>query len=122
MNGDFFQFEREGDVLVIMIRGEAGSLAMDLLGSDMHDIAREIQAMDVPRVVIDFRQHAYFGSVMLEALLNIWHAVREKHGRMAVYNVSRVGRELLGLAHFNDLWPLCNSRSDAVAAVHKVLT
>src|SRR6188474_3132295 len=119
MNGDFFQTEVDSDVLVICLRCDVGSFATDLMGQDLHDISESIRSMEVPRVVIDFRQRAYFGSALLEALLHIWNDLREKNGRLALYNVSPVGSELLGLARFTNLWPICPSREAAIASVHE---
>lgn len=118
MNGDFFHFEWIDDVLVITLRCDVGSFAADLMGQDLHEIDHELSEVGVPRVVIDFRQRAYFGSALLEALLHIWGHVRDGHGRMALYNVSPIGRELLGLARFRSLWPICSSQEEAISSVH----
>jgi anti-anti-sigma regulatory factor len=118
MNGDFFHCEWIDDVLVITLRCDVGSFAADLMGQDLHEIDRHLGEIEVPRVLIDFRQRAYFGSALLEALLHVWGIVRKRHGRMALYNVSPVGRELLGLARFRSLWPICATREEALTAVH----
>lgn len=118
MNGDFFQCNWVDDVFVISLRCEVGSFATDLMGQDLHEIDNLLRDVELPRVIVDFRDRAYFGSALLESLLHVWSRVRKGQGRMALFNVSPVGRELLGLARFRDLWPICGTREEAIAAVH----
>jgi len=68
-------------------------------------------------VVVDFRRTDYFGSIALGAFLRLWERVRRGNRRMAFCNVSGHEREMLRMASFDALWPVCSSREEALAAV-----
>jgi anti-anti-sigma factor len=76
-----------------------------------------MQASAIKRVVVDLGEVSYFGSIMLEALLQLWNGLQDVEGKLALCCVSDVGREILCLAKFDTLWPICSSRSEALAAV-----
>ena len=52
-------------------------------------------------------------------LVSVWKTVRDGGGRMALCNVSAVGGEILRIAGFDTLWPICASREEALEAVKK---
>lgn len=112
-----FEAEQEGNVLLLCPQHSISSLAdADLVG-EMNRLCAQLGQSDVTSVVIDFSHVAYFGSLMLEALRMLWNSVHHAGGKMALCNVSPVGREILEIARFDQLWPVCESREAAIAAV-----
>ena len=112
-----FEAEQEGRVLVLRPRGNVSSLAdLDLFG-EVDELCTQLRQSEIDRVVIDFERVEYFGSLLLESLRVLWNGIHPHGGKMALYNVSDLGREILAIAHFDTLWPVCASKDDAVARV-----
>jgi len=109
---------REQPTLVIAVTEDVGSLEGPSLAGDLAEVMRVLESRERPRVVVDFRDHEYFGSAMLETLLRIWRAVRDRSGRIAVCGVSRFGHELLGVSHFDKLIAVHGSLDEAERSVH----
>ena len=117
MKAELFQAEQDADILLIRPQHSISSLAdADLMG-EMDQLCTQLGQSNVKHVVIDFAAVEYFGSVMLEALRLLWNTVHAAQGQLALCNVSPVGREILEIAHFDKLWPVCDSRDAAVRTV-----
>ena len=114
-----FTAELEDRTLVVVPLGSVSSLAAESIKPDLDDLIEQLRRPEVKNVVIDFAKVSYFDTTMLGALHNVWKTVREGGGRMALCNVSAVGGEILRIAGFDTLWPICPSRSEALAAVRK---
>ena len=65
----------------------------------------------------DFGRISYFGTTMLGAMLAIWKHVRAAGGKTALCNVSSLQCEVLHVAGFDTMWPICASREEALKAV-----
>ncbi len=70
-----------------------------------------------PLIVFDLSQIDYFGSVFLGVLLRCWKMVQAKGGSMALACVSVRARELLHLTSLDFVWPIYESRREAVEAL-----
>lgn len=112
-----FQVEQDGSVLVVTIKNSVGSFAEVDVTSELETILPEVKAARPRGVVVDFGEVAYFGSTILEALRTIWNEVHASGGKMALCNLNDVGREIIELSKFDTIWPICDSRPAAVAAV-----
>jgi anti-anti-sigma factor len=112
-----FAAEQDGSVLVLRPHKNVSSLADLDLFNETKELCRQLHASEIDRVIVDFSEVEYFGSLMLESLRILWNEVHAHGGRMALCNVSPVGREILGIARFDTLWPVCASRSEAMTAV-----
>ena len=117
MKAELFHAEQEGDVLLIRPQHNVSSLAdADLMGETSRLCAQLAQS-EVKHVVVDFAPVDYFGSLMLEALRTLWNTLHAAGGKMALCNVSPVGREILEIARFDRLWPICDSCEEAKRVV-----
>lgn len=110
----------EGSTLILEVHGAVGSLANDDLLDEVDGILSQLKDGTVRDVIVDFGQSPYFGSSMLETLRRVWNEVHDHHGRMVVCNVSTVGKEILQIAKFDQLWPLVATRGDAAQQLHHV--
>ena len=113
----FFSTERDADVLIVVIHERVGSLADAEVMAQSGDLVKHVHTSAVRRVVVDLGEVPYFGSIMLEALLRLWNELRTADGKLALCRVSDVGTEILQLAKFDTLWPICNSRAEALETV-----
>ena len=112
-----FRAERQGPTLVVTPLGSVSSLDAGTLQPEIDALLREIAAHDLRSVVFDLAEVNYFGSLMLSAIHSVWKRLRPARGKMALCNVSDLGRDILRIARFDLLWPVYPSRQAAVDAV-----
>ena len=113
-----FHVETENDTLVVTVRGNVGGFADSDIISEFDALLKTVQESGVRRIVIDLDNQPYFGSIILESLRRLWNLLQPENGRMALCGVSEFGVEVLQVARFDTLWPICNSRSEAMQAVN----
>ena len=112
-----FRTETENETLIIVPLGSVSSLAGEEVSSELDGMLKGLGGSGLRHVVIDFAEVSYFGTVMLGAMHVIWKRVRKKDGKMALCNVSDMGREILRVSAFDILWPICPSRNEALEEV-----
>lgn len=112
-----FSAESEGRTLIVEPLVNVSGLAEKDVRPELDRILDQLRETETPNVVIDFAKISYFGTTMLEAMHRIWRCVREADGRMVLCNVSNMQREVLHVAGFDTLWPICDSRQEALEAV-----
>lgn len=109
----FFATRREGSALVLEVLQPVGSLADDTVLRELDDILAEIGQSAAQAVIVDFHRIAYFGSSLLEALRVVWRHLQPLGGNIVLCNLSPVGREIIELAKFDQVWPITDSVADA---------
>jgi anti-anti-sigma factor len=93
---------------------------LDLVGRADADVAHEwsearlrLSGPAVQHVAVNLGETPYFGSMLLERIVQLWKLAREKGGRLAVSNVSEIGREVLRAARFDQVWELFDKATEA---------
>jgi anti-anti-sigma factor len=109
----------EGDTLIVMLLSDVSTLVPEKAKLELDEALDKLQPPEVKHVVVDFEQISFFGSLMLGSLHRIWRRASASGGKMALCNVSPTGREVLEVARFDTLWPICNTREEALRAVHQ---
>jgi len=109
----FFATRSEPSALVVEVLQPVGSLADDTVLTELDLMLGELNSAAPKCVIVDFHQVTYFGSSLLEALRVLWRHIEPLGGRMALCNLSPVGREIIELAKFDHVWALCNTMEDA---------
>lgn len=112
-----FSSEQDGDVLIVVFGRSVPTFSDSQLLSEFEVLITAPREPQVAHVVVDFGQMPYFGSGMLEAILLLWNKIHPSGGKLALCNVSSVGQEILQVSHFNTLWPVCDSRQQALDVV-----
>ena len=112
-----FAVESENDTLIVMPLRSMGSLAEESVRPELDTILEQIRHPDMRHAVIDLSEISYFGTSMLEAMYSIWRRIRDDEGKMVLCNVSTMGREILRVSRFDTLWPICDSREEALQEV-----
>lgn len=112
-----FAAERFDDVLCVVPRRDVTGVDQDVVQADVADLVAMLADAAPRHVVFDFCEVAYFGSAMLETMLALWRHVRSRGGRLAVCNLSEAERELLSTVKFDTLWPIGETREEAITAV-----
>ena len=112
-----FNSETERHTLIVRPLRSIGSLAEENVKPELDSILKQVQDLDLKNAVIDLAEIPYFGTSMLEAMYTIWRHVRDKEGKMAVCNASKMGREILRVSRFDTLWPVYATRDEALDAL-----
>lgn len=113
----FFRVEPIGQTLVFSALGNMGSLVEDDVRDEWDALLKELEIHNAKNAVIDLGALDYFGSIMLELMVVLWKRVSAKRGKLAICNVSPVGKEILQTAKFHTIWPIVATREQAIAAV-----
>lgn len=114
----YFRCLDEGSALVIEVLRPVGSLAEQQVMHELEQIIARTADRQTCKIVVDFHQTSYFGSSMLEALRIIWTRIEDREGQMVLCNLSPVGMEIVQIAKFDHLWPICATRQEALAKLH----
>jgi len=102
----------EGDIVVVIVVGRldpvtAGELEPPLLAA---------AAAPTRGLVLDLGGVDYVSSAGLRVLLMAGKRLHERRGRLTLHGVRPYVKQILELAGFATLFPLCASREEAVAA------
>jgi anti-anti-sigma factor len=114
-----FEVEVLQPTLIVVPQENVNSLIDDRVQPELARLFTILAESAVHNVVVDFGQIEYFGSSMLEAMLKLWKHASSLGGKMAVCNLSEVGREVLQVGRFDTLWDICDSREAALVAVQE---
>jgi anti-anti-sigma factor len=112
-----FTIERHGDVTVIMATPALERLSFRLEKQAADLILEPIQGCDNPLIVFDLSRVNYFGSMFLALLIRTWKLVTARGGTMAISGVTARTRELLRVTSLDIVWPIYDSRNEAVEAL-----
>lgn len=112
-----FKTFKIGPVFVVELLGVVSSLADRTVLQELEEVRAELRREGHQALVIDLAKATYFGSSLLEAIRILWNDLSARGGRIALCNPSDVGREVLQIAKFDHVWPLVNSRDEAIKLV-----
>lgn len=114
---NFVQARIDGDVLVIMPLRNIASIEHEATQAEWDSVLAELKRDEVRHAVLDFGAIAYFGSSILQYVLMLSRAVSAKDGRLAICNLSEIGRDLLANTRFDKLGIIVPTRAEALQAV-----
>lgn len=103
----------EGDVRVVSVRGRLDSTTAPGFAE------RLSRALDEPkrRLLIDFSQLEYISSAGFRVLLVAARQASETDGAIALSGVAGKVRQLFDLGGFLDLFQICGTRAEGIAAL-----
>ena len=111
-----FDCEQVGQVLVIKLQEETtGFIEADIV-AEAQELLERLKRLQLDRVLVDFGNVDYFGSLVLEAVQGVWKGVQPE-GRVAICHLSQVGLEVLQISKFDTVWEVFSSREDALASL-----
>jgi anti-sigma B factor antagonist len=117
MPAELFDTRIEGNVLVVIASEDVGRLASLDVRAQTDHLLEPLREHALRHVVIDLEKAEYFGTYMLELMHALWRRVRRADGRVALCNVSDVGREVLHVSRLDTLWPIYASPAEAMQAL-----
>lgn len=111
--GQLIQSDAIGDVLLLQLCGSVSSLADHSILNRLDEIRRQQSAVALRKVIVDLKQAPFFGSSFLEVIRVLWNDVSAEGGRLVLCSPSPVGRDVLHIAKFDQVWPVVETRSEA---------
>jgi anti-anti-sigma factor len=112
-----FEIEKENDVLFIVPVVDLSELDYQRIDRGMRDLLELLNNVAIKNVILDFGKTDSYGSTALAFFLKLWQTIKMRHGHMAFCNVSEHELETLRVTNLDRLWPICSSRSEALAAI-----
>jgi len=113
---DAFTIERHGDITVITATPALESLAFGLEEQAAELILKPLQRQENPLILFDLSRVDYFGSMFLALLIRCWKLALSHGGSMSLSGVSSRTRELLRITSLDIVWPIYETRQEALGA------
>ena len=114
---ELFKTEQDGNTLLVTFCEQAGTCSEADFLKGTGPLAELVRLPAVTAVVFDLGDMPYFTSILLNTLVSLWKQIRHEGCQMVLCNPSQLGREILELAKFDELWQIFDSRDEALAAV-----
>jgi anti-anti-sigma factor len=108
--------EYEPPAFIVVPVGEVGGFVSEQVSLEVDDVLGELDEFAAKHVVVDFGDVTFFGSCLLAAIQRIWKHLTPIGGNLVLCNVPEVGREVLHVSRFDELWPVYDSREEAKKA------
>jgi len=109
----YVRTEQTGETLVVAPLFTFATFADDRITDEWTAVQEQLETPGVKNVIVDLGEIPYFGSTVLEWMVQMWKRIRDKGGRLATCNASPIGREVLATARFDKLWGICDTRDQA---------
>ena len=110
-------FDIDGNVLIVVPRGDCSSLEAAVLESELREILEQISSSGVTGLVVDLEQAPYFGSTMLGGLIKLWRSMTVVQGRLVLCNVSPGEHDMLSATRLDSVWGIYPTRAAAIEAL-----
>ena len=111
---DAFTIDRHGEVTVIEPSPILEQIPPQMVDGAAALVLEAIRRRTIPLVVVDLGQIGSFGSAFLALLIRLWKDVSTRGGTMVVSGASPAARELLRLTKLDTVWPLYETRREAI--------
>lgn len=114
-----FLIERHDDIAVVTPMPEMESIDDTLVDSAARVVIDNVCESIPSGVIFDLSKVRYFGSLFLSFLLRCHKRLKEKDESMVVVvsGPSKAARELLHMTNLDTVWPLYDSRAEAISAL-----
>ncbi|WP_373653569.1 DinB family protein [Schlesneria sp. DSM 10557] len=111
------QTQSAGDIMVLELASSVSSLADHNILNELDEIREQRRCMGCSKLIVDLAEAPFFGSSLLELIRVLWNDISRQGGRLVICNPSPVGREVLEVAKFHQIWPIMESREEAFIAL-----
>ncbi len=110
----FLRADAVGDAMLLELQAVVSSLSDHTILDELEVIRQQRSAIRSVNLVFDLGQVPYFGSALLELIRVLWNDLSHSGGRLVLCNASAFGREVLEIAKFDQVWPLVDTREQAL--------
>jgi anti-anti-sigma factor len=115
--GDAFTFERHGDLTIITATPAIERIDFDLEQEVAELILKPLRRQESPLVLFDLSGVENFGSMFLALLIRCSRLALSRGGAMALSGVTDRTRELLRVTALDTVWPIYDTRREAMDAL-----
>jgi anti-anti-sigma factor len=115
---EIFDVEREGDTLIVTPIVDLSETEYAEIKEGSEEILELLKRYYGKNLILDFHRTDYYGSSALGFFVRLWKCVRMRGGKMVLCHLSEHEREILTVTGLADIWPVCATREEALAAVH----
>jgi anti-anti-sigma factor len=112
-----FTIERHGDLTVITATQALERIEFGLEEMASALILEPLRRQENPSIIFDLSQVENFGSMFLALLIRCWKLAVSRGGTMALAGVHERTRELLRVTSLDMVWPIYQSRREAIDAL-----
>jgi anti-anti-sigma factor len=111
----YVRTEQLGDALIVTPLFTFAAFAEPDLANEWSAVQQLVEAPQVKHVIVDLGAIPYFGSTVLQWMVQMWKSARDKGGKLATCHASPIGREVLTAARFDHIWGSFGTRDEALA-------
>jgi anti-sigma B factor antagonist len=115
--GQIFARQAVGKTVVLNPLIYLGSLHEPEITVETQELLDFLNQSAALNLVIDLANGDYLGTSMLGAIVKLWKRISQHGGRLALCNVSDSVNDVLRVTKLQTVWPIYNSREQALAAV-----
>jgi len=116
-NDEMFTIERHGDLTIITATRSLEAIEFGLEEQVADMVLKPLRGQENPLIVFDLSQADNFGSMFLALLIRCWKLALSQGGTMALSGVTDRTRELLRVTALDMVWPMYESRREAMEAL-----
>lgn len=117
MKNTIFDFEHTADTLILIPNVDLRELEFDSLEAGSAAVFDQLESEQIKNVIIDFHKTDYYGSTALAFFVKFWKRIKSRGGQMVFCEVSSHEKEILELTNLTSLWPVCDSRDEALKMI-----
>jgi anti-sigma B factor antagonist len=114
---EMFTIERHGDLTIITATRSLETIEFGLEEQVADMVLSPLRGQENPLIVFDLSQADNFGSMFLALLIRCWKLAMSQGGTMALSGVTDRTRELLRVTALDMVWPMYESRREAMEAL-----
>jgi len=114
---NLFTIDRDGAILIVALPNTPVSFFDEEILEEVESICEILKDPAITNLVMDFGQCPYFGSAILGAVVTLYINVRDRQRHFTACNITKDGRELLQISKFDTLWPIFDSREEALNSI-----
>jgi anti-anti-sigma factor len=110
----YVRYEQQGEALIVSPLFTFARFTEADIVDEWKALQHQLDDPAIKHVVVDLAAVPYFGSTVLEWMVQMWKRTKTKEGKLITCNVSPVGREVLAAARFDLLWGIAETREQAL--------
>jgi len=112
-----FEMECQDDTVILIAKADLSEFEYEALEEEAAEAMSLLCAGDHKNVVVDLSETDYCGSTALGLFLKLWKQSRSYNGAMAFCGLSENELEIFATMRLELLWPICETREQALEAV-----
>ena len=116
-SANLFEHECLDDTIVVTATRDLSEFEYETLESEAANVLALLGKGEYKNVVVDLSRSDYCGSTALGLFLKLWKYARQNQGAVAFCGLSDNEREVFNTMKLDSLWPICETREEALAAV-----